>query len=550
MNAGNVVHTNALLNGACDDDDNELTEEEQKKVIEERLKALQARFKAFEEKTLKQKIDELILANKGIGMTEKEAEMALRVCNNNEFEASDRLTEEDEGDAFIAAIRSMVRDEAKAERLKGRGKKLVEERLEKRRKRLRRRRDVPDDSDDENARSDDDVSDWESDPDEEPVQEVEHGFRYIRHAKKHSMNGQKRLRLDDALAAMKKKQEEIEAAKAAAAAEAPAPAANGGSADDNSGSSSPEKDSSGDEGGKSGGAADGDAETTDAADDLLAGWSDARLKAWNNRANNENAYYYRFNAPGEAHSTGGWSTEEAELFMKVFETKEYVCPVRRDYKWGMFSKSIPGQVGYQCSNYYRTLITQGKMEDPNYMVDEDGKLRFGFKDKGFERAPGVPKPPKPPKAPKEPKQPKAKKPKAPKAKKAKKSKWGDESDMDKSDKNYTCSVKFDAVRKSSRGGGAKKYTDGYDEDDFDDEDESPVLPGFIDPLTKMQIEEPTISPYGHVAGYETWCRVLRDPTTKDTCPFTRQPLKRRELVKLTHENIVEYREKMVETQTN
>ena len=27
-------------------------------------------------------------------------------------------------------------------------------------------------------------------------------------------------------------------------------------------------------------------------------------------------------------------------------------------------------------------------------------------------------------------------------------------DMDKSDKNYTCSVKFDAVRKSSRGGGA------------------------------------------------------------------------------------------------
>jgi hypothetical protein len=42
---------------------------------------------------------------------------------------------------------------------------------------------------------------------------------------------------------------------------------------------------------------------------------------------------------------------------------------------------------------------------------------------------------------------------------------------------------------------------------------------------------------------------LRDPTTKDTCPFTRQPLKRRELVKLTHENIVEYREKMVETQS-
>ena len=59
----NVV-TNTLLAGACDDDDNELTDE-QKRIIEERLKALQARFKAFEEKTLKQKIDELMLANEG-----------------------------------------------------------------------------------------------------------------------------------------------------------------------------------------------------------------------------------------------------------------------------------------------------------------------------------------------------------------------------------------------------------------------------------------------------------------------------------------------------
>ena len=55
----NVAVTNTLLAGACDDDDNELTDE-QKQIIEERLKALQARFKAFEEKTLKQKIDELL----------------------------------------------------------------------------------------------------------------------------------------------------------------------------------------------------------------------------------------------------------------------------------------------------------------------------------------------------------------------------------------------------------------------------------------------------------------------------------------------------------
>ena len=107
----NVAVTNTLLAGACDDDDNELTDE-QKRIIEERLKALQARFKAFEEKTLKQKIDELMLANEGL--TEKEAEMTLRVCNGNEFEASDRLTNDDEDSAFFMKhIRRMVSEEAR-----------------------------------------------------------------------------------------------------------------------------------------------------------------------------------------------------------------------------------------------------------------------------------------------------------------------------------------------------------------------------------------------------------------------------------------------------
>ena len=78
----------------------------------------------------------------------------------------------------------------------------------------------------------------------------------------------------------------------------------------------------------------------------------------------------------------------------------------------------------------------------------------------------------------------------------------------------------------------------------------PVLPaGFLDPITHMQIEEPAaISPYGHVAGYETWCRILRNPEAPDTCPFTKQNLKRRQLVKLTHENIAEYLDKMVDVQ--
>ena len=51
-----------------------------------------------------------------------------------------------------------------------------------------------------------------------------------------------------------------------------------------------------------------------------------------------------------------------------------------------------------------------------------------------------------------------------------------------------------------------------------------------------------------VLTFFAWCRALRSEDAKDTCPFTRQPLKRRDLVKLTHENIAQYREKMVDTQ--
>jgi hypothetical protein len=54
-------------------------------------------------------------------------------------------------------------------------------------------------------------------------------------------------------------------------------------------------------------------------------------------------------------------------------------------QWGVFSMKIPGRVGYQCSNYYRQLIEQGKIKDENYVIDEKGKARFLFKGK---RKPG------------------------------------------------------------------------------------------------------------------------------------------------------------------
>ena len=580
MNATNVGPTNPLLDGACDDDDNELTAE-QKKIIEDRLKALQARFQAFEEKTTQQKIDELIMANEAYGLTQEEAEMVLRVCNNNEFEASDRLTEEEDGSTFLNAIRSMVGQEKRASRLTGRKRQAEEEQLARRTKILRRRRDQVDvdpeasDFEEEENWDEDDPSLWEDYADE-PVQEMSHGVHFVRHAKTHRPAGG-RLRLDDAIAAMQKREQMLKEKKEKETAEGKSESeASPDKAEKSESESEPSPDEPAekpadeeakptDEAGAEGADAAPEQEAElDPLDELIKGWSEARIKAWNNRERNENQYYYRFNAPGESQGEGKWSEQEHALFMATMESvkngelKDAAGNVVPMYQWGSFSKSIPGRVGYQCSNYYRSLITQNKLEDENYQLDDQGKLRFNFKNKGFTRdedgrmkkGPAVPKAPRVPKAPKAPKDnTKAlEKKRAAEAKKKAKAEAKAARDAEKEDKTFRSSCKFDTIRRSGRANGTKKYSDGDASED--EEDLGPVLPGFMDPLTRMPIEEPAISPYGHVCGYEIWCKILRQEGTKDTCPFTRQPLKRRQLVILTHDNITEYREKMVETQNN
>ena len=82
-------------------------------------------------------------------------------------------------------------------------------------------------------------------------------------------------------------------------------------------------------------------------DDALAnvsdmeGWSEARIRAYQGMKKNPNAYFYRFNAPGETQRNGPWSKEEEELFMRR------VTEVGADGQWGLFSTAIPGRVGYQ-----------------------------------------------------------------------------------------------------------------------------------------------------------------------------------------------------------
>ncbi|KAI8321692.1 hypothetical protein GQ54DRAFT_297874 [Martensiomyces pterosporus] len=104
----------------------------------------------------------------------------------------------------------------------------------------------------------------------------------------------------------------------------------------------------------------------------MKGWSEARIKAFKAIKTKPNTYYYRFNAPGEEQRTGQWTPEEQKLFHA--RLKE----IGANGQWGIFSMTIPGRVGYQCSNYYRYLVENRLIHDPNYVLDEKGKAHYLF----------------------------------------------------------------------------------------------------------------------------------------------------------------------------
>ncbi|KAI8386841.1 hypothetical protein BD560DRAFT_142491 [Blakeslea trispora] len=108
------------------------------------------------------------------------------------------------------------------------------------------------------------------------------------------------------------------------------------------------------------------------SEESFVGWSEARYRAYQKLYENPNEYYYRFNAPGEPQRVGAWDKQEQKLFLKR------LAEHGANSQWGIFSTAIPGRVGYQCSNYYRHLIKTRQIHDPNYTIDEKGKVHYLF----------------------------------------------------------------------------------------------------------------------------------------------------------------------------
>ncbi|OMJ07974.1 hypothetical protein AYI70_g11850 [Smittium culicis] len=374
--------------------------------------------------------------------------------------------------------------------------------------------------------------------------------------------------------------------------------------------------------------------------EAMKGWSTARINAFKAIKTKPNTYYYRFNAPGEVQRVGQWDETEKRLFHA--RLKE----IGANGQWGIFSMTIPGRVGYQCSNYYRFLIENHKLKDPNYVLDKKGKAHYLFSTKKVNPDGTVVK-----EFRTHNKVPRSNKGRSKKNKyltsedsmsdyNSEKSNSGsgsgythqsnrykgagargsgykrkhqsesddeirandvsltDDSEFDReirnnsgSDKEYYESKSrrssarsgtrsrnrtytSDSGRSSStaeqvhgrdtldgrRNGAKKTSAEYYQDDDYFggggiandgyDSNYNPnnPLPDFVDPITLEKVSKPAISPYGHVMDYDSWIRCLMFPpdgSQKNICPLTKNPLTKRELVILTHDNINEYRFKIV-----
>jgi len=103
-----------------------------------------------------------------------------------------------------------------------------------------------------------------------------------------------------------------------------------------------------------------------------AGTSVVREKTAGMMRTNPNAYLYRHCFPGVKQKLdSAWTDDEIDLFVEV--ARKYGC----GDKWGLFSSHIPGRVGYQCSNAYRShILPQCLVIDPNYRFTTDGQPMY------------------------------------------------------------------------------------------------------------------------------------------------------------------------------
>jgi hypothetical protein len=214
-------------------------------------------------------------------------------------------------------------------------------------------------------------------------------------------------------------------------------------------------------------------------------WSAIRRKAYMYMDDDPNAYLYRFPPVGVEPKFGPWTDAEKEKFLqKIAEVRGNSDTF--EGKWGLFSLAVPGRVGYQCSNFYRLLLTNGELTDSRYIYGEDGRLHYlaGAKNSSDKKG-------RPPSA-------------APKERKS----YG---------KLSPVTTRYDAWAAQN------------------------PIPDAVDALTGEKIKVPAMDPDGYVFDYNSWIKTMNPDCVN---PYTQAKVKKRDLIVLTHENYAEFKDKI------
>jgi hypothetical protein len=77
---------------------------------------------------------------------------------------------------------------------------------------------------------------------------------------------------------------------------------------------------------------------------------------------NPNTFFYRNRLPGDAQKFGSFTPQERDQFMERIRYFREDLQIE-DGVWGLFAVPILGRLGYQCSNFYRVLLQEGKISD-------------------------------------------------------------------------------------------------------------------------------------------------------------------------------------------
>jgi hypothetical protein len=314
---------------------------------------------------------------------------------------------------------------------------------------------------------------------------------------------------------------------------------------------------------------------------VWAQWSSARKTSYYQAKDHPNSYFYRHLPPGEVQRNGAWTAEEKRLFMsRMRELRGTATTFGHD--WGLFSRTIPGRVGYQCSNFYRALLESGEMQDSRYVRGSDGRLHHTSRQ--ARETSSCPR--------------KSRKSRSddidgdgdgdgddevsvsvPRRRRQTGRSW--RSEVERLTIESIESLRFvvgfgrgDGGGRGRGSGGCERLGSGRSEFGFSgdwggsgsgvycqDEDVDCVsgksryemwamqnpLPDAIDFITGEVMRVPAISPDGYVLDYRTWVESLSE---KAVNPFTQNRLTKRQLVILTIENFQEYADKIVNLKDN